>query len=57
MLFQLRPALQQIADTGQQHLLAEGLGDVGIGTGVIALGPLLIQRFGGKEDDRDMAGG
>ena len=57
MLLEQDAAFQEIADTGKQHPFAEGLGNVGIGTGIIALCALVFQRFGGKEDDGDVAGG
>ena len=47
---------QQIADTRQKHLHIEWLGDIGIGSRLIASRPALICAPCREQDDRDMRG-
>ena len=47
--------LNKIADTRQEQLRIEWFGNIRIGTAIIALDTLFVQRAGRQQNHRDMA--
>ena len=56
-VLQYETALQEITDTSKQYIGREWLGDIGIGSALIAFYLMLTKGTGREQDHRNMTGG
>ena len=56
IILSLPARLQKVGYAYQEQMVAEGLGDIGVSTMLIALDALRLLAAGGKQNDRNMTG-